>query len=107
MLLINEFDYVSGNPLQPVQLLQQNYLGVSQNGAAPVNYMYAYIAPSNTGIASGFDLNNNGAIALQPDISNYAKNRQRAWLNGLGEPHLSYPKISKSIQHPEIDRFIR
>jgi hypothetical protein len=45
--------------------------------------------------------------ALQPDISNYAKNRQRAWLNGLGEPHLSYPIISESIQHEAIDRFIR
>jgi len=45
--------------------------------------------------------------ALQPDISNYAKNQQRAWLNGLGELHLSYPKISESIQHQVIDRFIR
>jgi hypothetical protein len=62
VLLINEFDYVAANPLQPVQLLQQNYLGVSQNGANPVNYQYAYIAPSNTGIASGFDLDNSGAI---------------------------------------------
>ena len=44
---------------------------------------------------------------LTSDISNYAKNRQRAWLNGLGEPHLSYPKISESIQHQAIDRFIR
>jgi 3-phytase/alkaline phosphatase D len=63
VLLINEFDYVAANPLQPVQLLQQNYLGVSQNGATPVNYQYAYIAPSNTGIASGFDLDNSGAIS--------------------------------------------
>ncbi|MEA5620938.1 5'/3'-nucleotidase SurE [Cronbergia sp. UHCC 0137] len=62
VLLINEFDYVSANPLQPVQLFQQNYLGISQNGATPVNYPYVYIAPSNTGIASGFDLNNNGTV---------------------------------------------
>lgn len=44
---------------------------------------------------------------LTSDISQYAKNRQRAWLNGLGEPHLNYPKISPSILHPAIDRFIR
>lgn len=44
---------------------------------------------------------------LTNDISQYAKNRQRAWLNGLGEPHLSYPKISESIQHQDIDKFIR
>jgi hypothetical protein len=44
---------------------------------------------------------------LTTDISQYAKNRQRAWLNGLGEPHLSYPKIFESIQHQAIHKFIR
>jgi 3-phytase len=38
ILLINEFDYVSSNPLQPVQLLQENYLGISQNGASPIRF---------------------------------------------------------------------
>lgn len=60
VLLINEFDYVEGNPNLPVDLFRENYLGIGQNGAAPVEYPYAYIAPSNTGIASGFDLDNNG-----------------------------------------------
>ncbi|MBW4560192.1 MAG: phytase [Mojavia pulchra JT2-VF2] len=71
VLLINEFDYVQENPLQPVQLFQQNYLAVSQNGATPVNYPYVYIAPSNTGIASGFDLNNNGAVVTTPGAPGY------------------------------------
>lgn len=71
VLLINEFDYVAANPLQPVQLLQQNYFGVSQNGAAPVNYPYVYIAPSNTGISSGFDLNNNGVAVTAVGTSGY------------------------------------
>ncbi|WP_427159585.1 phytase [Aliinostoc sp. HNIBRCY26] len=62
VLLINEFDYVAANPLQPAQLFQQNYLSVSQNGATPVEYPYVYIAPSNTGIASGFDLDNSGSV---------------------------------------------
>jgi len=35
--------------------------------ATSVNYPYFYIAPSNTGILTGFDMNNNGAIA--PTIS--------------------------------------
>ncbi|MDX2253996.1 MAG: endonuclease/exonuclease/phosphatase family protein, partial [Pseudanabaenaceae cyanobacterium bins.39] len=71
VLLINEFDYVAANPLQPVQLLQQNYLGVSQNGATPVNYPYVYIAPSNTGIPSGFDLNNNGVAVTTVGAAGY------------------------------------
>jgi 3-phytase/alkaline phosphatase D len=71
VLLINEFDYAQANPLQAVQLLQQNYLGVSQNGATPVNYPHVYIAPSNTGIPSGFDLNNNGATVTTPGTPGY------------------------------------
>lgn len=71
VLLINEFDYVEGNPLLPVQLFQQNYLSLSQNGATPVEYPYVYIAPSNTGIASGFDLDNNGTIVTTPGAPGY------------------------------------
>ncbi|BCL37973.1 phytase [Nostoc sp. MS1] len=71
VLLINEFDYVQENPLQAVQLFQQNYLKVSQNGATPVEYPYIYIAPSNTGIASGFDLDNNGQIVTTPGAPGY------------------------------------
>ncbi|MBW4605588.1 MAG: phytase [Calothrix sp. FI2-JRJ7] len=71
ILLINEFDYVATDPLAPVKLLQENYLSVSQNGATPVNYPYIYIAPSNTGIASGFDLNNNGSVVTTPGAPGY------------------------------------
>ncbi len=59
VLLINEFDYDENG--QAAQLFQQNYLGVSQNGAAPVTYPHVYQAPSNTGIPSGLDFDNNGS----------------------------------------------
>ncbi|TQK72622.1 endonuclease/exonuclease/phosphatase family protein [Nocardioides sp. SLBN-35] len=58
VVLVNEFDYAPA----AVDLFRDNYLEVSQNGARPVEYPYAFIAPSNTGIASGFDLNNNGQV---------------------------------------------
>ncbi len=67
VLLINEFDY---DP-EAVRLFRQNYLGVSQNGASPVDYPYFYIAPSNTGIASGFDLNNDGTVVTTPGAPGY------------------------------------
>ncbi|MDZ7949776.1 phytase [Nostoc sp. DedQUE09] len=67
VLLINEFDY---SP-EAVQLFRQNYLAVSQNGTTPVDYPYFYIAPSNTGIASRFDLNNNGAVVTTPGATGY------------------------------------
>lgn len=69
ILLINEFDYVPNN--QAATLFQQNYLGVSQRGAAPVSYAYSYTAPSNTGIASGLDLNRNGAVVSTPGAAGY------------------------------------
>lgn len=61
VLLINEFDYVSQR--RAVNLFRDNYLAVGQSGAAPINYPYAYVAPSNTGIPSGFDLNNDGQVS--------------------------------------------
>jgi myo-inositol-hexaphosphate 3-phosphohydrolase/phosphodiesterase/alkaline phosphatase D-like protein len=69
--LINEFDYFAEDPLKAVELFQQNYLARSQNGATPVEYPYVYIAPSNTGIASGFDLDNDGRVVTNPAEAGY------------------------------------
>ena len=38
------------------------YLAVGQNGAEPVTFEYTYVAPSNTGIPSGVDLDNSGSV---------------------------------------------
>lgn len=59
VVLVNEFDY---DP-RAVDLFRRNYLEVGHHGAAPVRYPYAFIAPSNTGVPSGFDLNNDGKVA--------------------------------------------
>jgi Endonuclease/Exonuclease/phosphatase family len=63
VLLINEFDYEPA----AVDLFRDNYLKVSQNGAQPIEYAYTFIDESNTGIPSGFDLNNDGAIGGPDD----------------------------------------
>ena len=60
VVLLNEFDYVEGGVA--ADLFRDNYLEVSQNGAPAVDYPYAFVAPSNTGIPSGFDLNNDGTV---------------------------------------------
>lgn len=65
VLLINEFDFVENDVA--AQLFQDNYLSVSQNGAEPINYGYHFVAPSNTGIPSGFDFNNNGSTTNPDD----------------------------------------
>ena len=58
VVLINEFDYAPA----AVDLFRDNFLEVSQNGATPIHYPYAFIAPSNTGIPSGMDFSNDGTI---------------------------------------------
>jgi hypothetical protein len=58
VVLINEFDFAPA----AADLFRHNFLEVSQNGAAPITYPYAFIAPSNTGIPTGKDLDNNGSV---------------------------------------------
>jgi Endonuclease/Exonuclease/phosphatase family len=58
VLLINEFDFAPA----AVDLFRDNFLEVPQNGAPPIHYPYAFIAPSNTGVPSGMDLWNDGSV---------------------------------------------
>jgi hypothetical protein len=65
VLLVNEFDYDAGHVA--LRLFQDNYLSVSRNGSTPIDYPYAYTAPSNTGVPSGLDLNNDGTVGGPDD----------------------------------------
>ena len=65
LLLINEFDFDEDGTA--AELFQQNYLSVPHNGAAAIEYPYRFVAPSNTGIPSGFDLNNDGTVGGPDD----------------------------------------
>lgn len=58
VLLLNEFDY---DPRSP-ELFARNYLAISQAGGKPLKFAYHFIAPSNTGVPSGLDLDRNGSI---------------------------------------------
>jgi hypothetical protein len=60
VLLINEFDFDAKG--LAARLFQRNYLSVGRNGARPIRYPYRFVAPSNTGIPSGFDLDNSGSV---------------------------------------------
>lgn len=69
VLLVNEFDYDAQG--RGAALFQRNYLSVPQHGAAPIHYRYRYTAPSNTGIPSGFDLDNDGTTVSTPGADGY------------------------------------
>ncbi|GAA2972867.1 hypothetical protein JOD63_000164 [Microbacterium terrae] len=92
VILLNEFDYVDGGVA--VDLFRENYLEVSQNGATPVDYPYAFVAPSNTGVASGFDLNNDGAVGGGDDAFGF----------GLFEGQYGMVVLSK---HPIVESKVR
>jgi hypothetical protein len=69
VLLINEFDFEPDNAL--AEAFQDNYLDVAHDvggeATTPIDYPYVFVAPSNTGIPSGFDLNNNGVVGGPDD----------------------------------------
>ncbi len=60
IVLLNEFDFDESG--ESVGLLQSNYLQRSQHELKPVFYPHVYVAPSNTGIQSGFDLDRDGKL---------------------------------------------
>jgi len=61
ILLLNEFDYAPGN----IDLFVDSYL-------PDAGYAYRFEAPSNTGTASGVDLNGDGEIVTDPGSFPYA-----------------------------------
>ena len=60
VLLLNEFDYDAEG--LAADLFQDAYLAKAQFGQKPVTYRYRYYAPVNTGVPSGFDLNEDGKL---------------------------------------------
>ena len=59
IVLLNEFDYDAAQ--RAADLFQREYLEVAQaGGGAPLHYPHRYLAPVNTGVPSGLDLDGNG-----------------------------------------------
>lgn len=77
VVLLNEFDFDPDGTA--AALFQRQYLEVAQpGGGEPLHYAYHYLAPVNTGVPSGLDLDNNGEVG--------GKGRSRgndAWGYGL------------------------
>jgi len=69
VVLLNEFDYVPED--RAADLFNRNYLSVGQNGKTPLDYPYVYTAPSNTGMPSGYDLDNDGAVGGPDDARGF------------------------------------
>lgn len=60
VVLINEIDF--DEERTNARLFIERYLQFSQSGQPPIDYTYIFFEPSNTGIPSGTDFNNNGNV---------------------------------------------
>jgi endonuclease/exonuclease/phosphatase family metal-dependent hydrolase len=60
VILLNEFDYDEQG--RAAELFQKNYLAVGQYGQSAIEYPHRFLAPVNTGVPSGMDLNRDGKI---------------------------------------------
>ncbi|CAN5336340.1 endonuclease/exonuclease/phosphatase family protein [soil metagenome] len=69
VLLINEFDWEENG--RAPELFQKNYLSIPQNGCDPIEYKYRVYLPVNTGVPSGFDLENDGQVVTAPGTRGY------------------------------------
>ncbi len=92
IILLNEFDYDAGG--KAVKRFKENYLEVGQSGESPVYYPYVFITPVNTGVHSGFDLDNNGSIVSTPGATGYGED---AFGFGLHPGEYGFVVLSK---HP-------
>jgi hypothetical protein len=61
ILLLQEFDYDAGGV--SIDRFQANYLTQAHGASPPIEYPYRFFTPSNTGVPSGHDLDNDGRIA--------------------------------------------
>ena len=91
ILLINEFDYDEKG--EALELFQANYL--------KGKYEFAYVAPSNTGVASGVDLDNDGTIVTEPGAFGYGND---AFGFGNYEGQYGFAIVSK---HPIDTKNVR
>jgi hypothetical protein len=60
ILLLQEFDYDARG--EALRLFQANYLVPQADGLQPASFRYSFVAPSNTGVPSGFDLDHDGKV---------------------------------------------
>ncbi len=72
VLLLNEFD--QDGPTQDDRALScflRRYLAIGQGGAAPLDYPFHYLVPTNTGLGCGMDLDGDGVLLLPQDAHGF------------------------------------
>jgi endonuclease/exonuclease/phosphatase family metal-dependent hydrolase len=71
IILLNEFDYDADG--RAARAFRDKYLAVGQNGCEPIEFLYHFAGPVNTGEPSGRDLNHNGMLGEPDDSFGYGR----------------------------------
>ncbi len=71
VIALMEFDYDPSGKL--LDAFQQKYLAKAQSNQTPINYPYRIQLPSNTGMLSSVDYNNDGKIELPNDAFGFGR----------------------------------
>ena len=71
VLLLNEFDFDSSG--DSLIIFSELYLQKSQNKQTPIEYAHSFSAPVNTGVDSGFDLNQDGKSGTPDDAFGFGR----------------------------------
>ncbi len=69
VVLLNEFDWDGDG--EAIRLFRQNFLAIGRDGHQPLDYPYAYVPLTNTGVHSGFDLDLDGTVSSRPGSRAY------------------------------------
>jgi len=68
VLVLNEVDHYYGQGVRGISAYAHRFVELYLNtGEAPINYPYVLVAPNNTGMLSGLDLNRDGTVATEVD----------------------------------------
>ena len=70
VLLVNEFDYDEDDVA--LERFADNFLAQPQGDEEAIDYEYRYAFPSNTGVPSGKDLDDNGVVGDEEGTEDYA-----------------------------------
>ncbi|MEM6928446.1 MAG: endonuclease/exonuclease/phosphatase family protein, partial [Myxococcota bacterium] len=69
VLLLNEIDQDEDG--EAVQQLHDRFLAVAQGDDEPLDYAFRVVPPTNTGVASGVDLDGDGVVTTEPGSAGY------------------------------------
>jgi endonuclease/exonuclease/phosphatase family metal-dependent hydrolase len=69
VVLINEFDWDADG--EAARIFQEEYLAVGQAGQEALDYSHRYVPATNTGLASGVDLDGDGQATTEPGSNAY------------------------------------